>query len=140
MNAFEIAALTGLLIILAWLVLAMTLRLDTGRSAQAQDWWIPAIAAIALLGWTLFCLIDEGFLAVIPAISLSAWSNQVWFDLLLAISVALAFLVPEARRLGMNPWIWFVLIAASGSIALLGMLARVLYLRAQGPDTITPGS
>ena len=92
-------------------------------------WLLPAILCAAFTLWTLYAILDEGLLAVWNEISRSLWANQIWFDLLLAAAVALTFLIPEARRLGMRPLPWTIAVAGTGCIALLAMLARVLYLR-----------
>jgi len=130
MGIYQMAALLGLMVALAWLVLATARGFDMGREPGPHDWWLPALGSVALLLWTVHCLIDAGLLAILPVITSSAWSNQVWFDLLLAICAALAFLIPEARRLNMYVWLWLIIVAASGSIGLLAMMARVCYLRA----------
>ena len=92
-------------------------------------WLLPATLCVALALWTLYAILDEGLLAVWNEISRSLWANQIWFDLLLAGGIALTFLIPEARRLGMRPVPWTIAVAGTGCIALLAMLARVLYLR-----------
>jgi hypothetical protein len=71
----------------------------------------------------------EGPTGFWPVHSQTAWGNQVWFDLLLSASVALAFMIPEARRQGMNPLPWTVLVMVTGSIGLLAMAARLSYLK-----------
>jgi hypothetical protein len=60
--------------------------------------------------------------------TLDAWGNQIWFDLLLAASVAFVSLLPRARALGMRPLPWFLAIVATGSIALCAFAARIAYL------------
>jgi hypothetical protein len=129
MSLYQTAALLGLAVALAWLVLATIRGFDMDRRARSHDWWVPALGSVALLLWTVHCLTDAGFSALLPAITSGAWSNQIWFDLLLAICAALAFLIPEARRLNMHVWLWLMIVAASGSIGLLAMMARVCYLR-----------
>jgi hypothetical protein len=64
-----------------------------------------------------------------PVHTASLWGNQVWFDLLLAVSIGWFLLVPPARALGMPLGRWLLLVASSGCIGLLAMLARVLYLQ-----------
>ena len=129
MTSFELLALTVGAFVIAWIVFATAMKLDMGRVDSGRFWILPALASGALLAWTIGCIIDTGLLAVFDAVSASAWANQVWFDLLLAIAVAMAFLVPEARRLGMRPWFWVLAVVLTGSIGVLAMLARVLQLR-----------
>ena len=92
---------------------------------------LPATLCVAFSAWTAYALVDEGIVAIWQEISGSLWSNQIFIDLLLAAGIALAFVIPEARRVGMKPLPWVVATAATGCIALLAMLARVLFLRAR---------
>lgn len=113
------------------LFIGVTLVL-AGPSARARAWpgsWlVPAAFAAAFLGWSLYTVGMEGPLGFWPNHTANAWGNQVWFDLLLAIGTAWALLLPRARAVSMRPLPWLVLIVASGSIGLLAMAARCLYL------------
>lgn len=57
------------------------------------------------------------------------WGNQIWFDLLLATGIGWFLVMPEAKSLGIRPLPWLLLIACTGSIGFLAMIARLLYLR-----------
>jgi hypothetical protein len=131
MTGFEFSALLIGGLVFLWIIWATLHRLDMDSHSTPRAWLLPLSACTLLVAWTLWCILDEGLLAVFPAISASAWANQIWFDLLLAVSIALSFLVPEARRLGMKPLPWVFLVLTTGSIGLLAMTARILYLRAQ---------
>ncbi len=100
-------------------------------SGQGGGWLVPAAFAAAFLGWSLYTVGAEGPLGFWPNHTANAWGNQVWFDLLLAIGTAWALLLPRARAVGMRPLPWLVLIAASGSIGLLAMVARCLMLESK---------
>lgn len=54
--------------------------------------------------------------------------NQVWFDLLLAVAIAFYLMAPRARAVGMRLWPWALAVVATASVALLPMLARLLWL------------
>ncbi len=86
--------------------------------AEYEAHWLTAgldlIAALGPLGFWPEHVSDQ-------------WSVQIWFDLLCAIGTAWALLAPRARAVELSPWPWLVLIAATGSIGLLAMLARVLH-------------
>lgn len=111
------------------LFIGVTLMLaGPSAPARAGGWLVPAAFAVAFLGWSLFTVGMEGPLGFWPNHTANAWGNQVWFDLLLAIGTAWALLLPRARAVGMRPLPWLVLIVASGSIGLLAMVARCLYL------------
>jgi len=54
--------------------------------------------------------------------------NQVWFDLVFAVSIAFYLIIPRARAVGMKVFPWAIAIGMTASIALLPMLARLLWL------------
>jgi hypothetical protein len=101
-------------------------------SALSKDlrisWIIPALICAAFLAWTLFAVVSEGPLGFWAIHTGSAWANQVWFDLLIGIAVAWTVLLPKARRLGLRPLPWAVLILCTGCIGLTAMFARILWL------------
>ena len=119
---------------LGFVAFAVTLAAMPTRgeaTPHPRAWMFPATLCIAFSAWTAYALVNEGIISIWQAISGSLWSNQIFIDLLLAAGLAIAFLVPEARRLGMKPLPWVLATAATGCIALLAMLARVLFLRAR---------
>lgn len=126
---------------LGFIAFALTLAIAPARSESTprpSAWMFPATLCVAFLAWTLYALANEGIVAIWQEISRSLWSNQIFIDLLLAAGIALAFLVPEARRLGMRPLPWVIASAATGCIALLGMQARMLFLRAREAPARVP--
>lgn len=127
MRMFEIAAILGAL---AFVVFALGLAMS--RNPRRGAWRIPAALCAAFLAFSLYAVATEGPTGFWPVHSQSAWGNQVWFDLLIAAGVSLAFMIPEARRHGMNPLPWTVLVMVTGSIGLLAMASRVLYLKEVG--------
>jgi hypothetical protein len=54
--------------------------------------------------------------------------SQVWFDLLISVALAFILLLPRARAQGMAILPWAIAVAATASIALLVMVARLLWL------------
>ena len=119
---------------LGFVAFAVTLAVMPVRGEappHPRAWMLPATLCVAFSAWTAYALVNEGIVAIWQEISGSLWSNQIFIDLLLAAGIALAFVIPEARRVGMKPLPWVVATAATGCIALLAMLARVLFLRAR---------
>lgn len=53
---------------------------------------------------------------------------QVWWDLLFAVGIALFFTAPRARKVGMSMLPWTLFVAATASIGLLAMIARLFWL------------
>ena len=95
-----------------------------------HNFWVPAaMLSVLFLAFTIFTIGVEGLRLVIVNHTQNYWGNQVWFDLLIAVSIAFSALSFEARRLQMRllPWAIFVILTAS--IGLLAMAARILYLR-----------
>lgn len=115
----------------AGMVAAMVLL--AGRTAPASPgaWQMPAGLAALFLLWSLAAVVVEGPLGFWAEHTRNRWGNQIWFDLLLGIGTAWALVLPRARRVGMQPWPWLVLILCSGSIGLLAMVARLLQLEAR---------
>ena len=118
--------------ILLFMAAALTLLLRRDKG-QPGSWLVPAGFAALFLGWSLYTVTAAGPLGFWTEHTRNAWGNQIWFDLLLAIGAAWALLLPRARAAGMLPAPWLVLIVCSGSIGLLAMLARCLYLETRKP-------
>lgn len=91
-------------------------------------WSVPALVAALFLGWSLYTIAAEGLAGVWTEHTGNAWGNQIWFDLLIAIAIAWALLLPRARAVSMRPWPWLAVICATGCIGLAAMFARCLYL------------
>lgn len=96
--------------------------------AKRAGWMIPATFSVLFLAWSLFTLAKEGLAGVWVEHTRNAWGNQIWFDLLLALGIGWALLLPRGRAVGMRPWPWLALLLATGSVGLLAMLARCLFL------------
>lgn len=104
-------------------------RGTAGASVGPGAWRLPATLCGLFSAWTLYTIATEGVLLVWTNHSSNAWGNQVWFDLLLAVSLSFAALAAKARSLGMTLLPWAVFVIATASIGLLAMMARILYLQ-----------
>lgn len=113
--------------------LAMALPVRTGR----PTWLLPALLSGLFLAWSLFTISQQGLAAVWTEHTRNAWGNQIWFDLLMAIGLGLALLIPRARAVGMKPLPWFLLVAATGCIGLFAMMARCLFLETRPASSAT---
>lgn len=120
--------------VLLFVVTALALLRGKGKSAP-QVWMVPGTFAVLFLAWSLFTVAREGPLGFWPNHTANAWGNQVWFDLLLAIGCAWALLLPRARAVGMRGLPWLVLIVCTGSIGVLAMFARCLFLENRRAQT-----
>lgn len=87
--------------------------------------WLVLVDFVAFTAWAV---VSEGTLAFVPAAWAfaggSAWGAQIVVDFLIALTVALGFVVTDARRRGLSPWPWVALTCALGSIGLLSYLVR----------------
>ncbi len=108
--------------------LTVAARSSIGRTGT---WLVPAVLGGLFTAWSFYTVAAEGPLGFWPNHTANAWGNQVWFDLLLAIGIAWALLLPRSRTAGMRPLPWLVLIVCTGSIGLLAMLARCLFLESR---------
>ena len=105
-------------------ILGVALARGGGRSA----WLWPAGLAVLFLGFTGLTLLREGVMPFWANHSTTYAGNQVWFDLLLAVAIAFYLIAPRARAVGMRLWPWALAVVATASVALLPMLARLLWL------------
>lgn len=121
---FPLSALlfVGYLIYAAW---------HASVESHRGRWKVPATLSVLSLLFSLYTVWNEGPWGVLAEHTRTLWSSQIWFDLLLGVSVALWCMVPSARRLGMRISLWMVLILATGNIGLLAMLARLWWLEEQ---------
>lgn len=108
----------------------------TGARPLPVAWSLPAALGLAFLAFSLVTIAAEGPLGFWANHSQDFWGNQVWLDLLLALGIALSLLVPQAREVGMRPLPWLLLVCMTGSIGVLAMYARLLYLRDRTPQTV----
>ncbi len=119
----------------AVLFLSFAIYLVAGDGARTKkSWMFPAAAALLFFLFSLNAVSAEGPLGFWTEHTRNLWGNQIWLDLLLAIGIGWFLVVPQAKALGMRPLPWLVLIACTGSIGLLAMTARLLYLRDRGPQ------
>jgi hypothetical protein len=85
------------------------------------------VLAIALLlpflALTAYAVLDVGVLGIFDYHRHSSAGWQVFVDLVIALLLLLTFLVPDARRKGVNPWPWVIGTLLTGSIAPLIYLA-----------------
>lgn len=109
---------------------SFTVYVVASDGVHARNRWLfPAAASLFFLLFSLYAISVEGIFGFWIEHTRNFLANQIWMDLLLAVGIAWFFVVPQAKALGMRPLPWLVLIASTGSIGLLAMTARLLYLR-----------
>ncbi len=92
------------------------------------NWRWPAALSAIFLAFTLYQIATDGILMFWTNHSVNATGNQVWFDLLMSVSMAFILLLSRARALNMAIIPWAIFVASTASIGLFAMWARVLYL------------
>ena len=82
----------------------------------------------AFFGYTAITIFKEGVVLVWTNHTTNLWGVQVWWDLLFAVGIAAFFIAPRARAARMNLLPWLLFVAATASIGLLAMVARLFWL------------
>lgn len=108
----------------------MALRPKSGPRA----WMVPAILSAAFFAISVDVIAKAGPLGFWTEHLRGPWGAQIWCDLLLAAGTATALLLPRARAVGMRSIPWMLAVLASGSIGLLAMTARCLFLEARSAN------
>jgi len=81
-----------------------------------------AIVIAAFGALTATALADVGYLGIVLPHFQSAGGLQVLVDLVIALTLVMAWMVADARRSGRNPWPWVALTLLAGSFGPLGYL------------------
>lgn len=130
MSHLEILASVGLVLTIAALVYILTNDVRTGNAPLAFS------LCGGFAGFTAVTLWTEGVLPVWTNHTTNLWGVQVWWDLLLSVGIALFFIAPRARKVGMSIPLWVLFVGATASIGLLAMAGRVFMLEhAHDPQT-----
>ena len=117
-------AYAAAVVFILWVVVA--------RRPERLPWLLPAALGVAFSGVTLYVVGTEGLMQFWDNHVANWAGNQVWFDLLLAVSIAFYLIAPRARAVGMKLLPWAIAVIATASVALLPMLARLLWLERRG--------
>lgn len=99
-----------------------------------------ALAAAICGGFAAFTGVTiwaEGVMPVLVNHTSNLWGVQVWWDLLISLTIALFLIAPRARSVGMNLPLWTLFIVATASIGLAAMCARLFWLERQAAATAT---
>ncbi|MBY6014729.1 hypothetical protein KUV75_07430 [Qipengyuania gaetbuli] len=92
---------------------------------------LAAALAAGFAAFTAVTIAREGVLLVWTNHTENLWGVQVWWDLLFAVGIAVFLIAPRARAAGMNLVPWLLFVAATASIGLLAMVARLFWLEAR---------
>ncbi|MFZ1741446.1 MAG: hypothetical protein WAT93_01255 [Pontixanthobacter sp.] len=122
LSAYEILALAGALIIIPLVIYLAT------NKRPAESVTVAASLAAGFGAFTAVTIWAEGVLPVIINHTSNLWGVQVWFDLLISVTIALLFILPRARKVKMNVPLWALFVASTASIGLLAMVGRLFWL------------
>lgn len=119
-----LAALAG-----ALFIAFLTFSMRRSGTPYRRSWMFPAALSLAFLVFSAYTAWTEGPTAFWAEHTRHLWGNQIWFDLLLGVSIGWFLIVPQAKALGMRLPVWLVLVVSTGNIGFMAMLARMLWLR-----------
>lgn len=102
--------------------------MDLHRAARPGRWPVPAVLAAVFFAGSLIPMNSGGVFGFWGEHTRNDWNNQIFLDLLLCAGCAYFLLLDRARAVSMRVLPWFFAIATLGSIGLLAMVARVLFL------------
>lgn len=101
------------------------------RRPQAADMTkslaLPAAVLAPFFAYSCYAAQKEGFFGYVPLLSGSLWGVQVGLDLVIALSLFVAWMIRDARERGLPAWPFVATIVPLGSIgALLYLVVRAL--------------
>ncbi len=80
---------------------------------------VAGVAWVGFLAVSVYALVDVGYWGVFSTLLRDSGGWQVGFDLVVACSIASAWVWRDARERGRSPWPWLALVPLAGSIPLL---------------------
>ena len=112
------------------LAVVVILLVATRREAAASSWLFPALIAAAFIAFSAVTFVGEGLIQFWVNHTTNLAGNQVWFDLRSAVTISFYLIAPRARAVGMKLLPWGIAVFATACIALLPMVARLMWLEA----------
>lgn len=122
MSATEIFFFAGLI---AGLMALVSILVNKGETGSAL---LAAMLSGGFGAFTAVQIWQEGVMMFWTNHSQNLTGTQVWWDLIICAMVALFFVAPRARKVGMNVPLWAVFVGCTASIGLLAMIARLFWL------------
>lgn len=92
---------------------------------------LAAMLSAGFAAYTAIQIWQDGVVMFFTNHTLNLTGVQVWWDLIASVMIALFFIAPRARKVGMNLWPWAIFVACLASIGLLAMAARLFWLERQ---------
>lgn len=129
MDIFAIFFAAGLVAAGAALAYIVFAKPVTGNSLLA------AMLSAGFAAYTAIQIWHDGLMMFWTNHTANLTGIQVWWDLVIAVSLALFFIAPRARAAGMNLLPWALFVGATASIGLLAMAARLFWLEHAARET-----
>ena len=85
---------------------------------------VAALVLVPFTAWSLWLAADTGYLEFLAVAGREPWAMQMLIDLVLACLLFTIWMVPDARRHGINPWPYVAITLVAGSIGGLGYLVH----------------
>jgi hypothetical protein len=84
---------------------------------------VAALACVTFAGFTVWPAWTEGYFGFLRVHMQGPWGYQVILDLLIALTLFLAWMIPDARRQRLPVWPFVLAVLATGSIGALAYVA-----------------
>ena len=91
-------------------------------------WLLPLGLGFVFIAFSAATIAQEGLMQFWANHTSNLAGNQVWFDLILAVTLTFVLIAPRARAVGMSLWPWGIAVISTACIALLPMFARLIWL------------
>ena len=99
---------------------------------ETKGFWIFwAVYAAVYFVFSVYAIAEDGMIMFWINHTTNWVGNQVWIDLIFAITIGWILILPEARARNMSVPFWMVFILATATIGFGAMIARLLYLRSR---------
>lgn len=95
---------------------------------------LSALVFVTFTAFSFWVVGTYGPLAFLPAALDGGWGTQVFLDLVISLTLAMRWLIPDAKKRGINPWPFVALCLPLGSI---GALAYLAYSQFKAPTTVS---
>jgi hypothetical protein len=84
-----------------------------------------ALLTLATFGtFSVYCAVTEGPLGFLSLALSHEWGMQMFLDVGVSLVIASFWIVPDAKKHGINPWPYLVACVGLGSIAALGYVVH----------------
>ncbi len=91
----------------------------------------------AFTAFSVEVVVTKGLLGFLPLISAEPWGMQLMLDITIMAALFAIWMVRDARKLGINGWLYVPLLAAGSIGALFYLIRREWLLRSKVGASVT---